>query len=214
MNHFTIDQRPGLSPEKSAEENWAKLAPAVGRPARFPPAKRHAAQPGRRHRRSWSSASTASISATPTTPPRLSMTGRPEHIPTRPGTDLRAKHQARPPDAPRIRGTRRSSASPSAPWSTAASSSCSPAGERLGLGRSRLEDRRRAQPSAAAGTVGVLDVRPRRRPLPPGSRHRGVSSAGAVLVRPDRYIAFRCARRGQRPHATTQRPVQVFDRTR
>ncbi|GAA4523486.1 FAD-dependent monooxygenase [Amycolatopsis samaneae] len=197
MNHFTLDQALNLSTEKTAEENWAELAP-LWQDLPGAAEKRHALNRAIgsqtmefRHHNVEFGYRYDSAAIVPD--------GSPEYVPLDP---VRLYEPSTKPGHPMPHAFVESQ------------------GERLALGTLvhggkfllLAAEEGQAWVEAAdklsaandlplvAGTVGVLgsdfvDVRCS------WLKNRGISSTGAVLVRPDRYIAFRSTGGVDDPHA-------------
>lgn len=200
MNHFTIDKALNLSPEKTPEENWAELAP-LWHDLPESAAKRHALNRAigsqtmefRHHNVEFGYRydSTAIVSD-----------GSPEYVPLDP---VRLYEPSTKPGHPmphafvERRGER-------IPLGTLVHGGkfLLLAGEE-GHAWVEAADKLAAENDLplVAGTVGVLDsdfIDVRCAWL----KNRGISSTGAVLVRPDRYVAFRASEGVAGPRAALE----------
>ncbi len=199
MNHFTIDKALGLSPEKTPEENWAELAP-LWHELPESAAKRHALNRAigsqtmefRHHNVEFGYRydSTAIVSDGSRSTCRST------------GPPLRAQYPAGPPDAARVRGaTRRADPARHPRPRRQVPAPRRRGGPRLGQAANKIAAENDLP--LVAGTVGVLDsdfIDVRCAWL----KNRGISSTGAVLVRPDRYVAFRSSDGVADPHAALE----------
>lgn len=200
MNHFTIDQALGLSAEKTPEENWAELAP-LWHDLPESAAKRHALNRAigsqtmefRHHNVEFG----YRYDSTAIVPD-----GSPEYVPLDP---VRLYEPSTKPGHPmphafvERRGER-------IPLGTLVHGGkfLLLAGEE-GHAWVEAADKLAAENDLplVAGTVGVLDsdfIDVRCAWL----KNRGISSTGAVLVRPDRYVAFRASEGVADPRAALE----------
>ena len=198
VNHFAIGAALGVSPENTPGQNMAQLRRMwSGRP-RTPRTARPCC--GRCARSRWSSASSTSNTATATSPRPSCPTAAPRpRRPTRSGCTSRPPARVPPCRTPGSM-MRTATAARSRTSSHRAGSCSSPARTARPGARQPGSSPRRPDVPLDALRIGHLDG-DYHDPRCAWQRHRQIASDGAILVRPDRFIAWRSPAGGGEPRA-------------